>query len=115
MVNAGMPKGLPRVWDREKVYYIMDHFQPPSNLKTAERNRIGREAAKRLDLKYSYDSLPSVGHQCMCDFGYVRPGELIPGIDSHATLYGALNAGGTGLGEADMTLPSTGPLSFRAL
>ncbi len=102
MVDMGMPEGLPRVWDRGKVYYIMDHFQPPPNRKTAERNRIGREVAQRLKLKYFYDALPAVGHQCLCEFGHVRPGELIPGIDSHSTLYGALNAGGTGLGEADM-------------
>lgn len=102
MVDAGMPEGLPRVWDTEKVYYIMDHFQPAPNLSIARRNEVGRESARRLKLKYFYDSVPGVGHQCMCDFGHVRPGELIPGIDSHSTLYGALNACGTGIGEADM-------------
>jgi 3-isopropylmalate/(R)-2-methylmalate dehydratase large subunit len=102
LVKAGMAQGLPSVWDREKVYYIMDHFQPAPNMEIAERNRRGREIAARLNLKYVHDSCPGVGHQVMCDLGYVRPGELIPGIDSHSTLYGALNAAGTGIGEADM-------------
>ncbi len=102
LVNAGMKNGLPYVWDCEKVYYIMDHFQPAPNARIAERNRLGRKQAYDLDLKYFHESLPSVGHQAACDFGYVRPGELIVGIDSHSTMYGALNAAGTGIGEADM-------------
>ncbi len=102
LVKAGMPEGLPRVWDVEKVYYIMDHFQPAPNSNFAARNKTGRDMARRLGLKYFHDSQCAVGHQVMCDNGYVRPGELIPGIDSHSTMYGGLNAAGTGLGEADM-------------
>lgn len=114
MVKAGMSEGLPRVWDKEKVYYVMDHFQPAQNLQIAERNKVGREMAKRLGLKYVYDSIPAVGHQVICDKGYARPGELIVGIDSHSTIYGALNAAGTGIGEADMAYALTfGELWFQ--
>lgn len=102
MVKSGMPQGLPRVWDKESVYYVMDHFQPAQNSQIAERNKVGREMAHRLELKYVYDSMPTVGHQTICDLGFARPGELIIGIDSHSTMYGALNAAGTGIGEADM-------------
>lgn len=114
MVKAGMPGGLPRVWDREKVYFVMDHFQPAQNVHIAERNRVGREMAHRLGLKYFYDSIPAVGHQVICDKGYARAGELIVGIDSHSTIYGALNAAGTGIGEADMAYALTfGELWFQ--
>lgn len=114
MYNTGMPEGLPRVWDRDKVYYIMDHFQPAPNVEVAERNRIGREMARRLEFKHFFDSHPAVGHQVMCDKGFVRPGELIIGNDSHSTIYGALNAGGTGLGEADIAYAMTfGELWFQ--
>lgn len=114
MVKAGMPEGLPRVWDVEKVYYVMDHFQPAQNSQIAERNRIGREMAKRLGLKYVYDSMPTVGHQTICDNGFARPGELIIGIDSHSTIYGALNAAGTGIGEGDVAYALTfGELWFQ--
>jgi 3-isopropylmalate/(R)-2-methylmalate dehydratase large subunit len=114
MAEWGMPGGLPRVWDKEKVYYFMDHFQPAPNEKIAEQNRTGRLAALRLGLKYFYESLPGIGHQVMCDMGHVRPGELIPGNDSHAVIYGALNAGGTGLGETDMAYALTfGELWFQ--
>lgn len=114
MVKAGMTEGLPRVWDKEKVYYIMDHFQPAQNSHIAERNKVGREMARRLGLKYFHDSMPTVGHQTACDEGYVRPGELIVGIDSHSTIYGAFNAAGTGIGEADMAYALTfGELWFQ--
>ena len=103
MVKAGMKEGLPRVWDIEKTYYIMDHFQPAPNSHFATRNKVGRDMAIRLGLKYFHDSIPTVGHQTACDTGYVRPGELIVGIDSHSTIYGAFNAAGTGIGEADMS------------
>lgn len=114
MVKAGMPEGLPRVWNRENVYFVMDHFQPAPNIQIAERNRVGRHMAQKLGLKYVYDSIPAVGHQVICDKGYARPGELIVGIDSHSTIYGALNAVGTGIGEADMAYALTfGELWFQ--
>lgn len=100
--DAGISCGLPWVWDKEKVYYVMDHFQPAVNSHIANRNKAGREMARRLGLKYFYDSMPAVGHQVVCEKGYVKPGELVIGIDSHATMYGALNCFGTGIGEADM-------------
>jgi 3-isopropylmalate/(R)-2-methylmalate dehydratase large subunit len=99
--RSGALDGLPRVWNFEKVYAMSDHFQPPPNLLVADRNKTQRILAKRLNLKYFYDTEPGICHQMMCDYGHVRPGELIIGTDSHAVLYGALNAGGTGMGEAE--------------
>ncbi len=99
--DSGVLPGLPRVWNRERVYVMSDHFQPPPNVAVAESNKIQRVLVKRLNLKHFYDTEPGICHQMMCDYGHVRPGELIIGTDSHAVLYGALNAGGTGMGEAD--------------
>jgi 3-isopropylmalate/(R)-2-methylmalate dehydratase large subunit len=114
MLNTGMAGGLPRIWDKDKVCYLMDHFQPAPNTDVANRNRIGRNMARKLGFKHFFDSLPAVGHQVMCEKGFVRPGELILGNDSHSTLYGALNAGGTGLGEADIAYALTfGELWFQ--
>ncbi len=102
LVGYGHSEGLPRIWDPDRVYYYMDHFQPAPNLKMAERNRVGREMARKLGICHMQESTPSIAHQCMREDGRVRPGELILGIDSHSTIYGALNCAGTGLGEADM-------------
>jgi len=114
LIEYGVKDGLSKIWDRDKVYYFQDHYQPPPNTLVAEQNRIGREIAHKLKFKYFYDTVCGVGHQQMMDFGFVRPGELIIGIDSHAVIYGALNAGGTGIGETDAAYALTfGELWFQ--
>jgi len=114
LVKSGMHGGIPRVWDRDRVYLFLDHFQPPPTLDVARDNRISRNAARRLNLKYFYDTVCGISHQQMFDFGYVRPGELIVGTDSHSTIYGALNAGGTGIGQTDAAYALTfGELWFQ--
>jgi 3-isopropylmalate/(R)-2-methylmalate dehydratase large subunit len=100
-IVAGLPGGIPRIWDNERVYVLTDHHQPPQNELQARYNKLGRDLADRLGVKYFHDAIPGIAHQMMCDFGYVRPGELIVGPDSHCTLYGALNAAGTGIAEPD--------------
>lgn len=102
LIAEGMSGGLPKFWDLEKVYVMVEHFQPPADVHRARRNQRIREAAKRLGVKYFHDTTPGLYHQMMCDFGYVRPGELILGTDSHTVMYGALNSAGTGIGEADI-------------
>ncbi len=100
-IEAGLPDGLPRLWDAERVYVMTEHHQPPQSELQAQRNMNTRKLADRLGVKYFHDAEPGVCHQMMCDYGYVRPGELIVGPDSHCTLYGALNAGGAGIAEPD--------------
>jgi len=100
-IEAGLTGGLPRLWDTERVYMMTDHHQPPQSELQARRNKITRELADRLGVKYFHDAEPGVCHQMMCDYGYVRPGEVIVGPDSHCTLYGALNAAGAGIAEPD--------------
>ncbi|MEE9550321.1 MAG: aconitase/3-isopropylmalate dehydratase large subunit family protein [Candidatus Binatia bacterium] len=100
-IEAGLPGGLPRIWDPERVFMMTDHHQPPQNELQARNNKIARDMADRLGIKYFHDAEPGVCHQMMLDYGYVRPGELIVGPDSHCTLYGALNAAGAGIAEPD--------------
>ena len=99
--KSGKLGGLPRIWDLDKVYTVSDHFQPASTADYAWYDKAQRLLAKKMNLKHFYDAEAGICHQMMCDYGHVRPGELIIGTDSHTVLYGALNAGGTGMGEAD--------------
>lgn len=112
--GGGMSGGLPSIWDIERVYVMIEHWQPPSNVHRAIRNDQIRKAAKRLGVKYFHDATPGIHHQMMCDFGYVRPGELVLGTDSHTVFYGALNAAGSGIGEADIAYAAVfGELWFQ--
>ena len=100
--QAGFKDGLPRVWDRDRIYVLLDHHQPTLSQKLADENAAVRREVERLGIKCFHDSEPGIAHQMMLDYGLVRPGELVVGNDSHTVGYGCLNAGATGITRADM-------------
>ena len=101
-LQAGFKDGLPRVWDRERVFVLVDHHQPTLSQKQADENALIRREVERLGIQCFHDSEPGIAHQMMADYGLMRPGELVVGNDSHTISYGALNVGGLGITRADM-------------
>lgn len=101
-IQAGFKDGLPRVWDPERVFVLVDHHQPTLSQKQADENALIRREVERLGIQCFHDSEPGIAHQMMADYGLMRPGELVVGNDSHTVSYGALNTGGTGVTRADM-------------
>jgi len=100
--QAGFKDGLPRVWDRSRVFVLLDHHQPTLSQKQADENVLIRREVERLGIEVFHDAEPGISHQMMADYGLMRPGELVVGNDSHTISYGALNTGGTGITRADM-------------
>lgn len=88
----------PRIADKDKLVFIIDHNIPAENPKTAAAHRKMREFAKEHDIKF-YEG-KGVCHQIMVE-DFVEPGQLIMGADSHTCSYGALGAFGTGIGCTD--------------
>lgn len=101
-MQSGFQDGLPRVWDRERVFVLVDHHQPALSQKLADENAVIRREVERLGIRCFHDAEPGIAHQMMLDYGLVRPGELVVGNDSHTISYGAVNAGATGISRADM-------------
>jgi 3-isopropylmalate/(R)-2-methylmalate dehydratase large subunit len=101
-LQAGFKNGMPRVWDPEKIFVLLDHHQPTLSLKQADENALIRKEVERLGIKNFHDSEPGIAHQMMLDYAYMRPGELVVGNDSHTISYGAINVGGNGITRADM-------------
>jgi len=101
-LQAGFKDGLPRVWDPERIFVLLDHHQPTLSQKQADENALVRSEVERLGIQCFHDSEPGIAHQMMADYGLMRPGELVVGNDSHTISYGALNVGGTGITRADM-------------
>jgi 3-isopropylmalate/(R)-2-methylmalate dehydratase large subunit len=101
-VDAGFPEGIPRVWDPEKMYFLIDHHQPALSQAMADDNVAIRKEAARLGVRIYYEE-PGIAHQMILDYGLARPGELIVGRDSHTIGYGAVNAGATGISRSDLT------------
>lgn len=96
--TIGFTDGPPAPWDLDRVYVMIEHVQPPPTVKDAYGNLNARRDAARLGLKNFVDSEPGVCHQMMLDYGFVRPGELVVGCDSHTISYGGINAVSTGIG-----------------
>lgn len=88
----------PRIADKDKLVFIVDHNIPAENPKTAAAHRKMREFAKEHSIKF-YEG-KGVCHQIMVE-DFVEPGQLIMGADSHTCSYGALGAFGTGIGCTD--------------
>jgi 3-isopropylmalate/(R)-2-methylmalate dehydratase large subunit len=101
-VQAGFKDGLPRVWDPDRVFVLLDHHQPALSQALADSNALMRREVERLGITCFHDAEPGIAHQMMADYGLMRPGELVVGNDSHCVSYGALNTGGTGITRADM-------------
>jgi len=113
-ISAGLPGGLPKIWDPQKLIMMIEHHQPAANLKVAERGVLLRELAARYRIKNFYDSTCGIAHQMMVDHGHAWPGQLVIGCDSHTIMLGGLNCASAGIGETELAYAAAfGELWFR--
>ena len=95
--------GVKKVFDREKIALIPDHFTPCKDIKSAEQVKVLREFAKEYGIEHYYETgQAGVEHALIPELGLALPGELVIGADSHTCTYGALAAFSTGVGSTDM-------------
>jgi len=95
--------GIERVFDREKIALVLDHFTPNKDIKAAEQCKIVRDFAKKHAITNFFDvGKVGVEHALLPELGLVKPGDLVIGADSHTCTYGALAAFSTGVGSTDM-------------
>lgn len=103
-----------KVWDKDRLAFVFDHYAPAPTIKTAQIHKEMREFAKENNLTYHFDVNAGVCHQVMVESGLIYPGAIIVATDSHTTTHGALGAMGTGVGATDMaTIIISGELWFR--
>jgi 3-isopropylmalate/(R)-2-methylmalate dehydratase large subunit len=87
---------------RDKVVLVPDHYVPNKDVASAEQAAEMRRFAKRWKIENYFEvGRGGVCHQVMIDEGFVAPGRLIVGADSHTCTYGALNAFATGVGSSE--------------
>ena len=104
-----------KVFDKDKVVFVPDHFTPNKDIKSAENSKAIREFAKEQGLSWYFEQGKSgVEHAILPEAGVVAAGECIIGADSHTCTYGALGAFSTGVGTTDIaTGMATGELWFK--
>jgi len=95
----------PRLWDPSRVAVIFDHRVPAESAKTATNQKKVREFIAAQAVTKFHDIRGDVGgicHQVLPESGYVRPGAVVVGTDSHTTSHGALGAFAFGIGATEM-------------
>jgi len=100
---------------RDKVVLIPDHYVPNKDVASAKQAKKMRDFARRHKVKNYFEvGTGGVCHQLMIEQGFVAPGRLIVGADSHTCSYGALGAFATGIGSTEAaTVFARGALWFK--
>jgi 3-isopropylmalate/(R)-2-methylmalate dehydratase large subunit len=94
--------GATRVFDPERVVLVADHFVPAKDARSAELQRRLQDWAEEHGVAFYAQGRGGIEHAVLCENGWVTPGSVIAGGDSHTCTYGALGAFGTGLGSTDI-------------
>ncbi len=107
--------GAKKVFNRNRVVLVPDHFTPNKDIKSAEQVKVLREFAKKHRLSHYYEGGDvGVEHALLPERGVVVPGDLVIGADSHTCTYGAIGAFATGVGSTDLAAAMiTGELWFK--
>ena len=95
----------PKIWDPARIAVIFDHRVPAESPKTASNHKKVREFIAKHGITRFHDVRGDEGgicHQILPENGYVRPGAVVVGTDSHTTSHGALNAFSFGIGATEM-------------
>ncbi len=113
IINKFEEMGFTKVWDPDKIVMIYDHFVPASQADDTRAFRAGDAFAKQQGLKNVHRS-DGICHQLMTEAGYVKPGDVVFGTDSHTTTYGCVGAFSTGIGYTEMAgILGTGELWMK--
>ena len=114
-INEFNAYGFDRVFSKDKISLVFDHFVPNKDIKAATQSKQTREFAKQYDITHFYDAgRMGIEHALLPEQGIVKAGDLIVGADSHTCTYGALGAFSTGVGSTDMAAAmATGELWFK--
>jgi len=107
--------GAKKVFNRNKVVLVPDHFTPNKDIKSATQVKILRDFAKEQKLTHYFEGGDvGVEHALLPEKGIVLPGDVVIGADSHTCTYGALGAFSTGVGSTDLAaVMVTGQIWFK--
>jgi len=114
-IQAFKEMGAKKVFHRDRVVLVPDHFTPAKDILSAEQCKVLRDFAHAYHLTHFFE-IGEVGieHALLPEKGLVLPGDLVIGADSHTCTYGALGAFSTGVGSTDLAaVMATGRLWLK--
>lgn len=92
-----------RVFDPDRVCFVFDHSAPSPNMGVSSLHKLMREFVQKYGIK-KMEVGEGVCHVLMPEKGFLRPGQLVLGADSHTPTYGALNLMSCGVGSTDLAI-----------
>ena len=101
IVSKFKEMGFQKVWDPDKAVIICDHLVPASQFDDIRAYKISCGFAEEQSIPNLHRS-DGICHQLMTEAGYVKPGHIVFGTDSHTTTYGCVGAFSTGIGYTEM-------------
>ena len=105
--------GFTELWDPDRAVLIYDHLVPASQVDDTRHFRVGNAFVEKYGMKHIHRS-DGICHQLMTEAGYVKPGDIVFGTDSHTTTYGCVGAFSSGIGYTEMaSILGTGTLWVR--
>ncbi|HII83625.1 MAG TPA: 3-isopropylmalate dehydratase large subunit [Methanobacterium subterraneum] len=93
-----------KVWDADKIVLVYDHNVPANTIGSAEFQRITKDFAEKHQIRNIYNHGEGICHQVLPEEGFIKPGTVVVGADSHTCTYGAFGAFATGMGATDMAV-----------
>ena len=100
-IDAFKRLGVNQVWNNKKIVIILDHQIPAESVTAAELHKTLRKFAEEQGIRLYDVGKGGICHQVMPEKGYVIPGSVIVGADSHTCTYGAFGAFATGIGSTE--------------
>lgn len=92
---------LDEVKNPDRIIALLDHWVPANSVDSAIVHKTSREFIKKHGIKNYLGMNEGICHQIIPEKGFVWPGALIVGTDSHTCTYGAFGAFATGIGSTD--------------
>ena len=114
-IQAFEAMGAQKVFHRDRIALVPDHFAPAKDILSAEQCKILRNFAKAHRLTHYFEiGECGIEHALLPEKGLVLPGDVVIGADSHTCTYGAVGAFSTGVGSTDLAaVMATGRLWFK--
>ena len=105
--------GFTKLYDPDKIVLIYDHFLPATQVDDSRHFRVADAFAEKYGIKNIHRT-DGICHQLMTEAGYVKPGDIAFGTDSHTVTYGCVGAFSTGIGYTEMAgILGTGELWIK--
>jgi len=113
-IEAFERMGATRIFDPRRVVFVLDHFVPCRDVRSAQQCALVRRFARQRGLRLYEEGEAGIEHVLVPEEGLVVPGDLVVGADSHTCTYGALGALATGVGSTDLAYAmATGGIWLR--